>query len=187
VINDVEMNGYFFFRVHFCDRWLFRNYGSKMLVVEEPLTLTPIQCKEILTRRRLKIVHEELAVEFDVNPSGSTSHVFWAIGSLDNLGWCSPQSFTSEGFLWRDAMLEVTFNLLVRKIPSVVVEGHSGTPTLALTSGGDTVSAQFNLGSLVDRNLGTCIWNLDDNEGKNCSRGLYSLILHDMARVSTSN
>lgn len=81
-------------------------------------------------------------------------------------------------------MLEVTFRLLVRKIPSVIVESQEGVPTLALNSGGDTVTAQFDKGYLTDRNLGTCIWEVKDDQGKNCTSQLYALVLHDLARVS---
>ena len=97
------------------------------------------------------------------------------------------RNFMNEGKYFEDAMLEVSFHLLVRKIPSVVVEDANGNPTLALTSNGDVVTARFEEGHLIDRNLGTCIWKTGEGDGKNCSKGLYSLILHDLAKVRNQN
>ena len=75
-------------RLSFCDNVFFRNYGSKLLVIEEPVYLDPDQCQDIIAHQRLSIVFEGQDVKFDVNPSGESHFAFYSIGNLDDDGWC---------------------------------------------------------------------------------------------------
>ena len=109
--------------------------------------------------------------------------MYWAYGHLDNDGWCTNTNFVSDHVPYNDAMLEVSLNLQVRKLSSVVVEDQEGKPTLALTMNDDIVVAKFAEGHLVDRSLGTCVWNITKVGDDSCSSNLFALLLHGLGEL----
>ena len=154
-----------------------------MTVIDKPFELSAAQCWGIVNDKRLDIVHEGKRLNFHVNSNGQTDIVYWAYGNLDNEGWCDNTNFISEGVPYSDAMLEVSLNLQVRKLSSVVVEDREGNPTLALTSNGDVVVAKFLDGQLVDRSLGTCVWTIPKEGNDSCSENLFALLLHGLGEL----
>ena len=170
-------------RVHFCDDYFFRSYGEKLTVIDRPFELSAAQCWSIVRNKQLDIIHEGKLLNFNVNSNGQTDIVYWAHGNLDNEGWCDNTNFISDGVPYNDAMLEVSLNLQVRKLSSVVVEDRSGNPTLALTMNDDVVIANFVDGHLVDRSLGTCVWEVPKEGDDSCSDNLFALLLHGLGEL----
>ena len=169
--------------VHFCDDYFYRSYGEKLTVIDRPFELSADQCWSIVQRKELDIVHEGKRVHFKVNSNGRTDIVYWAHGHLDNDGWCDNTNFISDNVPYNDAMLEVSLNLQVRKLASVVVEDRNGKPTLALTMNDDVVVAKFAEGHLVDRSLGTCVWEVPKAGNDSCSDNLFALLLHGLGEM----
>lgn len=170
-------------RVHFCDDLFFRSYGEKLIVIDKPFELSAEQCWGIVKNKKLDIIHEGQRLNFNVNSNGQTDLVYWAHGHLDNEGWCDNTNFISEGVPYNDAMLEVSLNLQVRKLSSVVVENQDGNPTMALTLNDDVVVANFIEGHLVDRSLGTCVWEIPKEGDDSCSENMFALLLHGLGEL----
>ena len=71
-------------RIHFCEDTFYRHYGSKIIALEKPVTLSAKECWHIINTGIAKFEFEEERFEFQTASTGITPYVIFNRGGLDD-------------------------------------------------------------------------------------------------------